>query len=100
MNATKWVLYDALSHQSPDDYPIRIESNITEYAGIHIYNANLKGLEPGTRYFFKFGTEGEWSAERSFATAPMESSHIRIVSGGIAEPIRMYGTSIHDYESV
>jgi len=81
-NSTSWVLYDTSSHQKLDGYSFRTEANSTKYAGDYIYNANLNGLDPDTRYFFIYGNNEEWSGERSFETAPVERSHIRIIAGG------------------
>jgi len=52
-------------------------------AGGYIHDVELTGLSPNTRYYFICGGEdGGYSAERSFRTAPNQSTSFRFVTGG------------------
>ncbi|MGQ9722039.1 MAG: metallophosphoesterase [Candidatus Jordarchaeum sp.] len=54
------------------------------YAGAsgYIHEVELTNLTPDTRYYFICGGPGNYSAERSFRTAPNSTSEFKFVAGG------------------
>jgi len=80
------VLYDNVSRNgNPSLYRHVITGTSHTYAGAsgYIHDVQLTGLRPDSTYYFVCGGEqGGYSGERSFRTAPVESSHLRIIAGG------------------
>jgi len=80
------VLYDQVSRQGEaDDYKYSASGNHYTYEGAsgYIHNVELTGLTPDTVYYFICGgPSGGYGMERSFCTAPSESSDIKFVVGG------------------
>jgi hypothetical protein len=50
-----------------------VEAVSEPYESGYLHTAEISGLEPGKKYRFKCGGEGEWSRTRSFETAPADS---------------------------
>lgn len=52
----------------------RAAARSAPFAGGFLHRAGLSGLAPGTRYHYRCGTEGAWSADLTFATGPARGS--------------------------
>ena len=79
------VLYDTVPRGSIEEYTYQEEgtNHTYRYASGHIHVVELTDLAPDTTYYFVCGgSEGGYSEERSFHTAPAIPSKIRFVIGG------------------
>lgn len=80
------VFYDNVSRNgNPSLYRYSTTGISHTYTGAsgYIHDVELTGLEPNSTYHFVCGGEqGGFSEPRSFRTAPVEPSHLRIVVGG------------------
>jgi hypothetical protein len=68
-----------------DNYIYSAVGSHHTYSGAseNIHDVELTGLSPNTTYYFICGGDtGGWSGERSFRTAPDQSTAIRFVAGG------------------
>jgi len=85
-NAGDNVLYDIQPGEGvPNNYDYSAVGSYHTYSGAggYIHDAELTGLSPNTVYYFICGGEnGGWSGERSFRTAPDQSTAFRFVAGG------------------
>ncbi len=80
-----FVLYDTVSRGSTEEYAYQEEgtNHTYRYASGHIHVVELTDLAPDTTYYFVCGgSEGGYSQERSFHTAPAIPSKIRFIVGG------------------
>jgi predicted phosphodiesterase len=79
------VLYDTSSKGGdPSSYGIQAMGSHHTYPGAtgHIHDVELGGLSPDTLFYFICGGPGNYSAERSFRTAPVLASDFAFVFGG------------------
>lgn len=80
-----FVFYDIAPRSSVEDYAYQEEgtNHTYRYASGHIHVVELTDLAPDTTYYFICGgSEGGYSQERSFHTAPAIPSEIRFIAGG------------------
>jgi hypothetical protein len=80
------VKYDVQSKGgNPDNYSYSAVGSNHNYSGSggYIHDVELTGLSPNTVYYFVCGgANGGYSTERSFRTAPNQSTSFRFVAGG------------------
>jgi hypothetical protein len=84
-NSGSIVLYDTISQNGFSVlYRYSASGTVHTYVGAsgYIHDVQLLGLGQNSTYYFVCGGDGGFSEERSFRTAPMESSNLRFVVGG------------------
>lgn len=59
----------------------------TNMGTVRIHTATLRGLEPGTRYRYRVGSEGYWSEIQQFATAPPAARPYSVLVFGDSQSI-------------
>lgn len=57
-----------------------------DHTGIWHYEATAEGLKPGTRYCYRVGQEGAWSAIRRFQTDASDATTVAFAYMGDAQP--------------
>ncbi len=82
------------------DFPFIIQVQGTPFDSTHYrYQANISGLNPDTAYVYRVGTEGAWSAPRSFTTAGDKEKFSFLYLGDVQAGYAEWGNmlnSIHD----
>ncbi|MEN6356461.1 MAG: metallophosphoesterase family protein [Armatimonadota bacterium] len=59
----------------------------TDLQATHLFTATLKGLEPNTKYLYRVGNQGHWSANHSFTTANPSSKSFKFLVFGDSQSV-------------
>lgn len=72
----------------------RVDSNWGEF---NVHTATLTGLKPNTHYVYKVGSEGNWSEQYHFTTAPVKTYRYKFLVFGDSQSVNYdtWRTTLH-----
>lgn len=72
----------------------KVDSN---WGAFNVHTATLTGLQPGTRYAYKLGTDGSWSEQYQFTTAQAKPDRYKFLVFGDSQSVNydVWRTTLH-----